>query len=345
MKPGIYTQLPESDYHDIDALGSTDIKELADEPNGGPVEWKYKHDHPEEDKDTAAKTLGSAIHARILEGRQSFFDQYYLGLDTAAEIEAGALSTVDSLKVWLKANGENVTGKKDELIKRAMSADPNVNILDNTIAAHAKANEGKEKLSDNHWNKVMSAAEWCQMDSMLSKFMEDGTFHLGMSEVSIVAEHDGVPVKARYDHLANHAIIDLKSFQPFLNKDPITAIPYAVKKMGYDLQAGHYLNMWYKAKELWDAGQVFGDYPEGYFEKVFARDHPMWIWLFVKTVGAPQPYVRGFSPDSTALAYAKRNAEEAILFYRQKVERYGLDKPWPPENKAVELGDEELLRY
>ena len=340
MKPGIYIDLPEDEYHAVDARGSTDVKGLED-----PTEWKYARDHPEEESESAAKTLGSAIHARILEGRKAFTDQYYLALDKQAEIEKGALNTVEDLKVWLKKNGENSTGKKDDLIERVLSCDEDVPILDIKIAAHAEVNAGKVLLKQNQWDKVMSAADWCQQDTMLSKFMEDGTFNLGLSEVSVIAEHDGVPVKARYDHLAHHAIIDLKSFTPFLNKDPVMAIPYAIKKMGYDIQAGHYINMWHKAKELWDAGQVFGDYPDGYFERVFARAEPMWVWLFVKTVGAPQPYVRGFSPDSTALAYAKENAVERLTFYQQRMKRLGPDVPWPPENKIIELGDEELMRY
>ena len=341
MKPGIYTQLPEADYHAVDARGSTDIKDLYADT----TEWKYRMDHPEEDKDTAAKLLGSAIHARVLEGEDAFHAGYYLALDKAEAIAKGALNTSEDLKVWLKQNGETVSGKKSELVERIHAADPEVLILDEIIEAHAKANDGKELLTQVQWDKVVAGAEWCQADTMIGKFMKNGTFNLGLSEVSVIADHDGVPVKARYDHLANHGIIDVKSFSPFLNKEPIYAIPYAIKKMGYDLQAGHYINMWHKAKALWDAGQVFGDYPEGYFEKVFARDQPTWIWLFIKTVGAPQPYVRGFSTESTALAYSKRNAEEAITFYRQKMKRLGPDVPWPPENKIIELGDEELLRY
>lgn len=341
MKPGIYTDMPEDEYHAIDALGSTAIKDLYSDP----TEYQYKRMHPEEEGDSAAKLLGSAIHCRLLEGRKAFHDKYYLSVDKAAEVEAGALDTTTHMKKWLRNHGENVSGTKAELIARIREVDTEVPILEEIIADHAAANKNKSRLTRTQWDKVVSAADWCQGDKLLGDFMEDGTFNLGMSEVSIVAEHEGVLVKARYDHLPLHAIIDVKTFAPTMNREPIYAIPYTIKKLGYDLQAGHYKNMWHKAKELWDAGQVFGPYPDGYFEKVFRRQEPTWIWLFIKTIGAPQPYVRGFNPDSTAFRYAQQNAEEAILFYRQKMHRLGPDVPWPPDNKAEELGDEELLRY
>ena len=339
MKPGIYLNMPEDTYHAIDALGSTSIKALFDDA----TEYKWDRDHPDDDRSSAAMTLGSAIHKRILEGREAFEAAYYVKLDPAPWIEKGALNTVDDFKAWLRERGLGVTGVKDKLKERVREEDAKQLILDEVVADHAAENEGKELLTEIQWVRVCEAAEWCQQDAMLSKFMEDGTFVLGLTEVSVIAEIDGVPVKARFDMLGNHMILDLKSFAPFMNKDPVMAIPYHIRKMGYLLQAGHYLNLWQEAKKLYAAGQVFGSHPEGFFDKVFERELPTWVWLFVKTVGAPQPYVRELHRESTARVYAQRDALEAILFYRQKVEKYGLDKPWPPHNRPVSLGDEELL--
>ena len=345
MKPGIYINLPEDDYHADPALGSTSIKGMWDDP----CEFKYELDHPEVEKDTAAKTLGSAIHARILGGRKTFESEYYLKMDKEQAVKDGALDTVEDMKTWLRNNGDNVTGTKKELIQRIKTSNSEAVILQDLEDTHAMLNEGKTLLTQKQWDTVTTAAEWCQFDPMVSPFMEDGTLNLGLSEVSVFADHDVgeghiVPVKARFDHLANHAIIDLKTFTPMLNKDAVYAIPYAVKKMRYDIQAGHYVNLWHEAKKLWEAGQIFGDYPDGYFDKVFSRDMPLWIWLFIKTTGAPQPYVRSFDPDCSALRFARQNAKEAILHYAQLVERLGLDAPWPPTNKPEALGDEELLR-
>ena len=339
MKPGIYINLPEDEYHAVDALGSTSIKALFEDP----VEYQWDKLYNEDDKESAARTLGSAIHCRLLEGRKAFEKTYYCKLDPKPHIELGALNTVDEMKDWLRANGENVSGRKADLIERIRAADPNQPILEDIISEHALENEGKTLLTEVQWERCSDAAAWCQLDPLLSAFMTDGTFTLGLTEVSVIAEIDGVPVKARFDMLAHHMILDLKSFQPFMNRDPVMAIPYAIRKMGYLLQAGHYLNVWQEAKKLYAAGKIYGKYPEGFFDKVFAREAPVWTWLFVKTVGAPQPYVRGLSPDGTARVYAQQNALEAILFYKQKVEKYGRDVPWPPENRAIELGDEELL--
>ena len=339
MKSGIYITMPEDQYHAVEALGSTSIKALFDDP----VEFQYNKLHAEEETESQAKLLGSAIHKRLLEGRAAFDKTYYCKLDPTGWIEDGALVTVEDLKAWCRANGLNVSGKKADLIERVREADPNQLILEDIVNEHAEANADKIMLTSKQWDRCDAASEWCQMDELLGPFMTDGAFTLGLNEVSVFSEIEGVPVKARYDVLAQHMILDLKSFQPFLNRDPIMAIPYHIKKMNYLLQAGHYLNMWDEAKKLWQAGQVFGAYPDGFFDKAFDRDRPTWVWCFVKTVGAPQPYVRGFSHESMAMSHARQNAREAILFYRQQVEKHGLDVLWPPANRAMELGDEELL--
>jgi hypothetical protein len=339
MKPGIYINLPEDEYHAIDALGSTSIKELADDP----VEFQYKRLLEEEDPETQSKILGSAIHKRLLEGRAAFEASHYCKLDPSVYVKDGALVTVEDLKQWLRNNGLNVSGKKDDLKQRVREADPSQMILDDIVEEHRAKNEGKIELNHKQWERVNAAAEWCQMDELVGPFMQDGTFTLGLNEVSVVAEIDGVPVKARFDVLANHMILDLKSFQPFLNKQPIMAIPYHIRKMGYVLQAGHYLNVWQEAKLLAQKGLIFGSYPDGFFDKVFSRERPTWTWLFLKTTGAPQPYVRELSFDSMVYHRCQQDAKEAILFYRQKVSKYGLDQLWPPENRAISLGDEELL--
>jgi len=339
MKPGIYLNMPEDTYHAIEALGSSSIKAISDDP----VEYQYQHLNEEPEPESNAKLLGSAIHCRLLDGREAFHRSYYHKLNTAPLIEKGALNLVDDFKAWLRERGLNVSGTKDALKQRVREEDPNQLILDDIVEQHKLDNEGKQLLSIQQWDKVIQASEWCEKDEMLRPFMTDGTFTLGLNEVSVVTEIDGVPVKARFDMLAHHAILDVKTFQPFLNKHPVEAIPYHIKKMGYLLQAGHYLNVWEAARELWKKGLIFGSYPEGFFDKVFSREVPMWLWLFIKTTGAPQPYVRGFAPDSYAMSTARNNAREALILWQQMNEKYGSDTIWPPANKVIELGDEELL--
>lgn len=339
MKPGIYLNMPEDTYHAIDALGSSSIKDISDDA----VEYQFQKLNDEPEPESASKILGSAIHCRLLEGRAAFEKAYYHKLDTAPLIEKGALNVVDGFKDWLRDRGLNVSGTKDKLKERVREEDPRQLILDDIVEQHKIDNEGKQILSIQQWNKVLRASEWCEKDEMLAPFMTDGTFTLGLNEVSVVAEIDGVPVKARFDMLAHHAILDMKTFQPFLNKHPVEAIPYHIKKMSYLLQAGHYLNVWEAARDLYKRGLIFGSYPEGFFDKVFAREKPTWLWLFIKTTGAPQPYVRGLSPDCYALTTARNNAREALILWQQMGEKYGHDQLWPPANKAVELGDEELL--
>lgn len=61
--PGVYTNehLSNEDYHRLDALSSTGIKQIL----RSPMHYRYWRDHPQEERD--ALILGSALHMSVLE--------------------------------------------------------------------------------------------------------------------------------------------------------------------------------------------------------------------------------------------------------------------------------------
>jgi hypothetical protein len=74
-EPGVYFSLPKQDYHDDAALGSTDMRKLADEPArfwwGSKFNPNWKAESPTRDQ-----ALGTAYHTMVLEGREAFEQQY-----------------------------------------------------------------------------------------------------------------------------------------------------------------------------------------------------------------------------------------------------------------------------
>lgn len=294
-------------------------------------------------KDTAARTLGSAIHKRLLEGRDAFEGEYYCKLN-AADFD-DPLVTVQDMKDYLAAHNQPVGGKKDDLIERVQKMETKVTIWDVELAHHREENDHKIELSEEHMRRVELAAQWCQEDHLIGPFMKDGAFRLGLPEVSVVAEVEGVLCKQRIDLVLPRRHVDLKSFTPMMNSRPAYALPYQIKKFGYDLQAGHYQNVWEAAK-----GLPIIDFTEQLTvrERDMLEDNktvePSWVWVFIKTTKAPQPYVEPFHRELTAYQHARRDARYALKVYTEMVEKYGADQMWPPHNKPFNFGDEELLR-
>lgn len=336
-EPGIYFGLPASDYHADKSLGSSSIKALAIDPHEFAFDRLYG-----EDIDTEALRWGSALHARILEGRDVLNAQFCHAFDRS--LVSGALDTVADLKAWLDERG--VTGlsgkKKDDLIAAVRQIDP-----DQPIAAVIKAqwdaeNEGKVMLPPKRWAQIETAAKWLQRDPLLSAVMTDGTFNAGAPEVSIFYEDRGVRLKARFDRLLRHAIVDVKSFAPWFSGNLEGAAIKVIERMRYDIQAAAYVRTWHRAKRLYLDGRVFGEQPfPTFLEECFDREEPAWIWIFVKSKGAPQPLVVDWQA-KFAMGAAMEKVERAIDDYIRLRAEFGEDSEWPPMRPALTVTDSDL---
>lgn len=234
-EPGIYFDLCDAVYHQDKALGSSSIKALANDP----YEFSFNRLYGE-DLDTEALRWGSALHKRILEGREAFEAAFCHEFDKS--LVKDALDTIPELKAWLEEKGvKGLSGKKkDDLIAAVREIDP-----EQPIAAVIKAkwdaeNEGKVMLPPKRWAQIETAARWLQRDPLLSAVMTDGTFNAGAPEVSVFYEDRGVRLKARFDRLLRHAIIDVKSFAPWFSGNLEGAAIKVIERMRYDIQEAAY---------------------------------------------------------------------------------------------------------
>lgn len=340
FEPGIYFNLEESRYHMDPALGSSKVKAIAVDP----YEFKFNEMYGE-DKDTDALNFGSGLHSRLLEGKSAFHSRFCTEFDKSKH--PNALVTVADLKGWLESYGQSELSskKKDDLVKAVLDINPEVEILDVLKAKWDAENEGKIALKPKRWAQVEVAARWVQRDPLLSAVMEDGTFIAGAPEVSVFYEDRGVRLKARFDRLLRHAIVDVKSFaprQPGPIDGPNGSALKAINNMRYDLQAADYIRAWKYAKELYAQGLVFGDEPyDGFLAECFARDEPKWIWIMVKSTGAPQPLVIDWVA-KFAKARAAEQVEDAIDTYIRLRDEYGDDQEWPPMRPAMTADDVDL---
>lgn len=338
--PGIYFNLGEAPYHADKALGSSRIKALAVDP----YEAQFDHLYGE-DKDTDAMIFGSALHKRILEGRASLEANFCMEFDKSTV--AGALDTTDDLKEWLDSYGQTgISGKKKpDLIEMVRRIDPEQPIVDVIKAQWESRNGDKTALKPKRWAQIETAAKWVQRDPLLSAVMTDGTFNSGAPEVSIFYEDRGVRLKARFDRLLRHAIVDLKSFAPWFGGRIENAAVKVIDRMRYDIQAADYLRAWSRAKDLYAAGLVFGDEPyDGFLAECFDREAPAWVWIMVKSKGAPQPLVVDWQA-KFARARAAEIVEETIDRYLVLCAEFGAENDWPPMRPALTLTDADLPSY
>lgn len=326
---GIYFNLDDDTYHADPALGSSDLKAIAMDP----VDWQFDRLHGEQDE-SDAMVLGRALHSRILEGRDVFAKSFVPEL----EKPDGVLVTNDDLCAWLKDRGMSDKGTKAVLIERIQSsgvAQPKIwHVMREEFDA---ANVARTELTAKQWEKIETAAQWMQADSVLSAAMIDGTFQHGAPEVSIFYTDGDVRLKARFDYWLGHAVVDLKSFATMYKEEPSKAVLRAIMRQRYDLQCAAYVRAWHRGRELFKAGHVFGPVPDGFLARVYSRQHPLWIWVFLKSVGAPQPFVRSLSHEEMVFDVARSTMERAIETYRSKVAEFGAENIWPPSNPSEAL--------
>ena len=138
---GVYFGLEEDAYHSDPALGSTDIKRLAESPA---AYWWASILNPnrETDTDSVAKMRGRMRHCRLLEGDTTFRSRFR-PVPRPDDLPA-CLDTVDQIKARIREVNATrdakdriaLTGSKDELTQRLKQADPTAIFFADALAAY-----------------------------------------------------------------------------------------------------------------------------------------------------------------------------------------------------------------
>ncbi len=336
---GIYFGLPEDVYHaDPEAKGSSTVKEVHINPAD------YQHEQLNGGKESVAFDLGSALHARILEGEAALHERFAQAFNPEDHPEA--LVTSGDLIDFLKKHDQKGMSnkKKGDLIEWVQEIDPDAKIMDVLKKEFYAQHEGKIFISLDDWELVESAAQMLQQDHDLGPVMSNGAIIKGAPEVSMFYMDGDLKRKLRIDRLLRHAQVDLKSFSPQTTGNMERLVRHAIFKRFYELQAADYLRSFGIVKELYRTGDidVFGKQPyETFLDECFeSDDDPAWIWVFVKTKGCPQPLIVNWTGPQR-IADAKQKVVEALDTYRFFVGEYGIDKPWHPQHPAIDLDDDD----
>lgn len=327
MKDGIYYDMPDADYHALQRLSVSGVKNLMISPM---TFWSRSWMNPVREDDTDEWMLkGKAYHARVVEGRQQFADRYVY--DIQQSDYPNALTTADDIKDRLRQIGEKLTGNKAELIARLRSHVPGVEVWDEIKAEYAKAHEGKTILP----------AKWLADIEVGAAFIErhptiQHAFQGGHAEVTVLWTHeveasDGtgkvlrVPMKSRFDRLKAGAIVDFKTYSSVGDMTPAKAIMRAMANQKYHMQAAIY----YRAND--------------YAVKMgWIEDKPRpFLFVFQGTGDDKVPRGRILPRESNWVDVGWRHFDLAAEKFMQNMERFGSD-PWALEEDIETIADEEV---
>jgi PDDEXK-like domain of unknown function (DUF3799) len=314
------------EHHRIRALSNSGMRDLA----VSPLRYWYRWINPapqEEREETAAQSMGSALHCAVLESEEAFEARYARALSPSDW--PMCLDTIQDIRGWITDKGEKPKGtRKDEVIAHALDLmlriGEEVPILQVEEARFRMANEGKTILNPDEWERLAGMAQALAEEPALKPILESGK-----PEVSIVARdpETGVLLKARLDWMAPGTTLDLKSF--------------TVKRGGSIDQAIHdaiYYESYYRQAYFYDlVRRLATGEDQGRTDFVFA-------------------FVESDQPHETRLTRleAKRGGSLNLFWERARIEvrtmireyaeclaKFG-DDPWREKQEIRTLADEDI---
>lgn len=292
MKSGVFFGMSDEEYHGALALSASGIKKLRVAPPEWWAECRALNPNYEEIEDTDAKAYGRAYDKRIIEGRAAFLAKY------APEWRPDPngpplLFTNDDLKEECRARGLAVSGTKEVLLDRLLSADPTIRdrLADAQKRDYYRQNEGKEFLNDKAIRKIEIAAAMIERHPDLGRAFTGGVPHVAIFWVD---KETGVPCKSQLDYLKPRAIVDLKTVGNPLNKPADVAVRGNIATYGYHIQAAMYVRAVREACKMIRAGNVTGAVDPAFLQSLLAVKDEDRKFLFVFQSKSASQYARGY---------------------------------------------------
>lgn len=233
MKPGIYSNISNADYHGGEGVSNSMLSVLREK---SPMHLKAMRDAANDNaakEATAAQRIGTAFHMLVLEPHL-FDEQYVLPMVLPDDV----LSTIDDLKAALKEAGEKVSGTKPELIERLKAVRPDAKIADELKQRYALSNAGRT---------IIAIEERDQLYAMRDAVMAHPAAKALLTGAKYVTEHSvyardpetGELRRCRPDLWRFDGIMgDLKTTE---DASP-EAFARSIAKWGYDVQHPYYLD-------------------------------------------------------------------------------------------------------
>lgn len=332
---GVHIDLDEKIYFGLDALGSTDIKDLYQLAEGW--WWKSRHNPDRAPATSDAMNFGSALHALLLEGGRLFEERFAVQPDPRTFPDL--LRSGDDIKRRLGEMGIKAPSKlnKGELVDFMLQADPRANVWDDIVASFEDSIGDRRIITATQDRSLRIMAESVLDSPDVGGLFAHNENSLPLSEVSVIyTTAQGIRRRARLDLLTPATTFDLKAIGVWDGKPLEYAIGDRIAKAGYDIQRTDYDDARAEAYIAISEGRVFGATAD--VRRWLARfpvEAPNWNWTwgFYQVPDAAKGRAPVFFPleDQAESLYHIRGRgkkAQALDLYARCCAEFGLDRPW-----------------
>lgn len=340
MKPGVYIGLGEEEYFTAPALGSSDLKRLAESPHDWWAGSKLNPDmwEPAAKADaTDSLALGKAVHKYALEGREAFEDVFTV----EPPWNAPTATNIESMRRALAEKDIQTPITISPGAAKVLCRDNGIRLKDDLKATFEfEVKAGKVPLAYPSYRKAKIISDAIAADADLSALASNG-----LSEVSVFWERDGVLLRARLDRLLPRFILDVKTITPsYRAKSFRSACLDHVADYRYDIQAELYSD----ARRIAPSLKVYGGTKAQRAllkallkvpEDPQAIEGWTWAWLFIQPPNGEKgkgkalkilPIIPTLSPDAweERAEQARADIEKALAGFKAGREQFGTAKAW-----------------
>lgn len=343
LADGVYLDLPEAEYFEQDALGSTDLTRLWQHSEGW--WWQSRYCPRATREATKAQTFGRGLHCRLLEGPEAFEARFAIAPDPT-EIE-GLLRTSEDILAALDAAGAprpSSKARKSDLIEMAKIYCPDRKVWDLVLEAFRDAAGDREVLTAEEAEDIALMCEVAREEPNMAAVM-DTEAGVSLTEVSVFWTLPcGTRLRYRFDKILPDGNVDLKTVG---NARADFASACARRIRDEDLEIQMAMSFWarhqvYRAVE--EKRMFLGDRRARAWLRRFPAEAPLdradytipgwaWLWVFVQR---PDP-VQGRAPvvlpvreifGSDLHRDGWRKLQTGLERFRQGRERHTLHRPW-----------------
>lgn len=343
FKEGVYLALSEDEHHDVDALGSSDFKDLWSRKEGW--WWKSRHNPNRRKTESSAQTFGKGLHCRLLEGSSAFADRYAIEPDKAAfsELVVTAEDIISAL-AGCDAPKPSTKARKADLIEMARVYLGHRDVWDLIIEKAALIAGNRTLLSAEEARDIELMTDLAMSEPDIAAVL-GADAEVRLSEVSVFWRlPDGTMTRYRFDGIVPDGNIDLKTVGNARGDFKVSV----AERLAYDhlaIQMAWSFEARKAAYRLITAGKIYGGTKE---ERTWTRRFPKWapldrqdytipawawLWIFYQRPDSSQGMAPTILPvrqvyGSKLHLDGIRKSLTALERYRTYREKFGLDRPW-----------------
>jgi hypothetical protein len=349
---GIYINWPALAYFRQETRGSSDWIKIRRQRHGWWWSSPYCPRYKAPKKDYLE--YGTALHAILLEGVEAYEARFAIEPDKA-EFK-GLVTTIEEMKQALVDNGYGgwrATWKKEDFAIACAQNIPHVPCWPNILAEFTEAMGvpglpgSRTALSADEdyelrFMREMATGDFPGNEPLRKLFASD---HLPMAEVSVIATIDGIRRRWRFDRMFPRLDMDVKSLGNWTGRPLDYAVGDQLGRYRWAIQRSDYYFartvMYRMLAERGEAAITGGTPEQRKWLLSWPEEHPVWDWCWLvfqkpSTSGAAPVlfpvWEDSFDPVTGNPSYLRRvgeyQLEQSIIFYREMLEQFGLDRPW-----------------